>query len=105
MKLRIVIWITLLLGVNIAHAATTEFNTDCNYSHTLADDPIVYPGKPGEAMVHDFFANPSTNANSTYDSLSTNQAVNCDSAADRSAYWAPQLKRASGIVTPTFEKT
>ena len=104
MKLRIVIWITLMLGVSIAHAGTS-FNSDCNYSHTLADDPIVYPGKPGEAMVHDFFANPGTNANSTYDSLSTNKAVNCDSTADRSAYWVPQLKRASGIVVPTYEKT
>jgi hypothetical protein len=74
-------------------------------THTLADDPIVYPGKPGEAMAHDFFANSSTNANSTYESLSTNKNTNCDSIADRSAYWVPQLKRASGIIKPTFEKT
>jgi hypothetical protein len=104
MKLRIVIWTALMLGAGIAHAGN-EFNSDCNYSHTLADDPIVYPGKTGEAMVHDFFANPSTNANSTYETLSTNKDVNCDSVADRSAYWVPQLKRASGIVTPTYEKT
>jgi hypothetical protein len=104
MKLRITIGIVLMLGAGIAHAGTI-FNTNCNYSHTLADDPIVYPGKTGEAMVHDFFGNPSTNANSTYGTLSTQKDVTCDSLADRSAYWAPQLKRASGIIMPTFEKT
>jgi hypothetical protein len=104
MKLRITIGIVLMLGAGIAHAGTI-FNTNCNYSHTLADDPIVYPGKTGEAMVHDFFGNSSTNANSTYGTLSTQKAVTCDSLADRSAYWAPQLKRASGIIMPTFEKT
>jgi hypothetical protein len=41
---------------------------------------------------------------STYDSLNNNKVVTCDSAADRSAYWAPQLKRKSGIVFPTYQK-
>jgi hypothetical protein len=103
MSLRIVTGITLMLAAGVAHA--NIFNSVCNYSHTLPDDAIVYPGKPGEAMVHDFFANSSTNANSTYESLSTNKDTNCDSLADRSAYWAPQLKRKSGIIMPTFEKT
>jgi hypothetical protein len=104
MKSQIFIWTLFMLAAGAAHAGG-EFNTQCNYSHTLPDDPIVYPGKAGEAMVHDFFGNTNTNASSTYDSLNSNKATTCDSTADRSAYWAPQLKRASGIINPTFEKT
>ncbi|WP_158937162.1 DUF1996 domain-containing protein [Burkholderia sp. S171] len=103
MKRKIVIWTMFMLAAGAAHAA--NFNTQCNYSHTLPDDPIVYPGKAGEAMVHDFFGNTNTNASSTYDSLNSNKATTCDSNADRSAYWAPQLKRASGVINATYEKT
>src|SRR5471030_126428 len=103
MRIKTVIWIMFMFVAGAAHANT--FNTDCNYSHTRPDDPIVYPGKAGEAMVHDFFGNTSTNASSTYDSLSSNKATTCDSNADRSAYWAPQLKRASGVINATYEKT
>ncbi|OTP75825.1 putative secreted protein [Caballeronia sordidicola] len=81
------------------------FDVQCNYSHTLPDDAIVYPGKPGEAMVHEFFGNPNANAYTTYDSLNNNKVTTCNSAADVSAYWAPQLKRKSGIVFPTYQKT
>lgn len=103
MKGKVIVWALSMLVAGAAHG--NSFNTDCNYSHTLPDDPIVYPGKAGEAMVHDFFGNAGTDASSTYDSLSSNQATTCDSSADRSAYWAPQLKRASGVVNPTYEKT
>lgn len=103
MKGRVIVWALSMLVAGAAHG--NSFNTDCNYSHTLPDDPIVYPGKAGEAMVHDFFGNTGTDASSSYDSLSSNQATTCDSSADRSAYWAPQLKRASGVVNPTYEKT
>ena len=49
-------------------------------------------------MVHEFFGNTSTNANSTYDSLSNNRITTCDSKSDISAYWVPQLRRSSGGV-------
>ena len=95
--------IVFALVTSAAHAS--GFDVHCTYSHTLPDDPIVYPGKPGEAMVHDFFGNTGTNAASTYDSLNNNKATTCDAKADISAYWAPQLKRDSGLVTPTYHKT
>jgi hypothetical protein len=95
--------IMLMLVAGVAHA--NQFNVQCSYSHTLPDDPIVYPGKPGQAMVHDFFGNPNANASTTYDSLTSNKVTTCDSAADVSSYWAPQLKRASGIVQPDYQKT
>jgi len=103
MRIKTVIWIMFMFVAGAAHA--NQFNTQCAYSHTKPDDPIVYPGKPGEAMVHDFFGNPNADANSTYDSLNSNKATTCDSKADPSSYWAPQLKRASGIVMPMYQKT
>ena len=46
MKARIVVWIIFMLAAGAAHAGNS-FNVKCTYSHTLADDPIVYPGKVG----------------------------------------------------------
>jgi hypothetical protein len=86
-------------------AEANQFNTQCSYSHTLPDDPIVYPAKPGEAMAHDFFGNKNTNAFSTPASLTQDISTTCDSVADPSAYWAPQMKRSTGIVSPMYEKT
>jgi Domain of unknown function (DUF1996) len=103
MKARIAIWIMLMLFAAVAHA--NQFNVKCSYSHTLPDDPIVYPGKPGQAMVHEFFGNPNANAYTTYDSLSNNKETTCDSITDSSSYWVPQLKRASGIIAPDYQKT
>lgn len=103
MKTKIVVFVITMVNVAAVHA--NQFNTQCAYSHTLADDAIVYPGKPGEAMVHDFFGNEDTNAYSTLDSLNGNKSTTCDSAADPSAYWAPQMKRGAGIVMPIYEKT
>src|ERR1700761_789614 len=104
MKTHIMISIVLMLTAGAAHAGS-GFAVRCTYSHTLPDDSIVHPGKPGQAMVHDFFGNTSTDAYSTYDSLSNNKLTTCDSIADASAYWVPQLKRASGIVVPQYQKT
>ena len=104
MKIKFLIWMVLMSAASVAHAAAS-FAVNCTYSHTLPDDPIVYPGKPGEAMVHDFFGNPSSNANSTYIKLNNNKVTTCDASADVSSYWAPQLKRPSGILRPIYMKT
>ena len=40
--------------------AEAVFVTRCNFSHRNMDDPIVFPGQPGAAHSHDFFANRST---------------------------------------------
>jgi hypothetical protein len=37
----------------------------CGYSHTLGDDAIMMYGMPNEAMLHDFFGNTHTDANSS----------------------------------------
>jgi Domain of unknown function (DUF1996) len=46
-----------------------RFTVTCEFSHRSADDPIVFPGQIGAAHSHDFFANRSTSADSTYESL------------------------------------
>src|ERR1700712_2976220 len=56
-------------------------------------------------MVHDFFGNTGADAYSTYYSLNNNKLTTCNVAADLSSYWVPQLKRASGIVVPSYQKT
>lgn len=63
----------------------------CKYSHTANDDPIMMTAQPGMSMLHEFFANRSTNANSTYASLQAAPASTCISPADSAAYWVPAL--------------
>ncbi|WP_144144696.1 DUF1996 domain-containing protein [Paraburkholderia sp. BCC1884] len=104
MKLAAQLCLALTLTAGSAHAGN-QFNVQCGYSHSLPDDPIVHAGQPGRAMGHDFFGNTGTNAYSTYTSLTANKVTTCDASADVSAYWAPQLKRASGIVAPQYQKT
>lgn len=90
-----------------AMAAAGQFNVECAYSHTLPDDPILMPGKPGHSMVHDFFGNTGSDAFTTSADLLALPDNSCDNAADSSAYWAPQLRRAGGtqIVRPRTQKT
>src|SRR5207245_4854858 len=38
-------------------APTGFFNVTCPYSHSLMDDPIVYPGQPCVSHMHDFYGN------------------------------------------------
>lgn len=86
--------------------AAPQAQVQCDYDHTLADDPILMPGEPGMAMLHDFFGNKHTNANSTNASLKAHQNASCDNAADASAYWAPALKLPDGrIIKPAYQKT
>ena len=82
-----------LLPAGPAAAATGQnglFNTPCGFSHRAADDPIVFPGRPGASHMHDFLGNSSTGAGSTLDSLRAGGTV-CFRQTDRSAYWVPML--------------
>lgn len=82
-------------------AATAQgmFKVRCFQAHRAADDPIVYPGKPGAAHLHDFFGNKSTDAYSTLSSLRA-AGTNCQNAHDKAAYWAPVLYQDGKAVTP-----
>ncbi|HET8678819.1 MAG TPA: DUF1996 domain-containing protein [bacterium] len=64
----------------------------CSPSHTLPDDPIVFPRQPGASHLHDFFGNQTTNAHSTLSTMLAGRTL-CTAAADTAAYWVPVLYR------------
>lgn len=69
-----------------------QFRIACQYSHFSYDDPIVFPGQPGQSHLHMFFGNTNTNAFSTTDSLVNSGGGTCDGfEANRTAYWVPAL--------------
>ncbi len=79
------------------------FRFVCNASHLAYDDPIVYPGKPGAAHLHQFFGNTGANASSTYESLRSSGDSTCTSILNRSSYWMPAMMDGKGgVVIPDF---
>jgi hypothetical protein len=75
------------------------FTDRCGYSHELADDPILAPGKPGTSMHHNFYGNTRTTASSTAASL-VGGPTTCTTTADSSAYWTPVLYQHGTPLTP-----
>jgi Domain of unknown function (DUF1996) len=77
------------------------FSFGCKYARTLADDPIVFPARPGASHDHDFIGNLTTDAFSHNPSLRAG-AHTCTLAGDHSAYWIPSfLQRGStGLLQP-----
>lgn len=95
----------LLFAMQAAHAAP-QVHVVCGYSHTLGDDAIMMYGMPNHAMLHDFFGNAHTDADSTRESLRRLERTTCDNKADSSAYWAPSLRLPDGtVVKPAYQKT
>ncbi|HEX6699481.1 MAG TPA: DUF1996 domain-containing protein [Gaiellaceae bacterium] len=76
-----------------------NFWSNCRFSHTANDDPIVLPGHPGLSHLHTFFGNVSTNAYSTFARL-RRSSTTCRPPADRAAYWVPTLLRDGREVRP-----
>ena len=68
----------------------SNFWSNCRFSHTANDDPIVLPGLPGRSHPHTFFGNVSTGAYSTLAGL-RRAATTCKPRADKAAYWVPTL--------------
>ncbi|WP_433606060.1 DUF1996 domain-containing protein [Dactylosporangium sp. CA-139114] len=68
-----------------------EFRADCSYSHSAADDPIVFPGLPGSSHMHSFIGNAATKASTTVEDLQRYTATSCKPVQDHSAYWVPTL--------------
>jgi hypothetical protein len=94
----------LLIGpLTLEQASAAEginFVSRCLYSHSAPDDPIVFPSQPGASHLHDFFANRSTNASSTYASL-RRAGTTCRIEGDTAAYWTPALYDSGKLVRPT----
>jgi uncharacterized protein DUF1996 len=76
-----------------------NFFSNCRFSHTGNDDPIVYPRQPGRSHAHTFFGNASTGASSTLARLRAARTT-CKPRADRAAYWVPTLYEDGREVRP-----
>jgi Domain of unknown function (DUF1996) len=77
-----------------------NFWSNCRFSHSANDDPIVLPGHPGLSHRHTFFGNVSTNAYSTLASLRRSPTT-CRPPADRAAYWVPTLYQNGREIRPS----
>lgn len=80
------IFVAIALGATTALGA--NWITTCSFSHTNNDDPIVLPGQVGASHQHTFVGARTTNAFSTFASLSSG-ATTCVMQGDRSGYWQP----------------
>jgi Domain of unknown function (DUF1996) len=85
----------LVIVVALVNVTTTEadagrgsFSVECAFSHTLNDDPIVYPNLPAASHSHDFFGNVSTRASSTEETMA-GSPTSCGDLSDRAGYWNP----------------
>lgn len=81
--------VLLILG-SLATPASAQFSINCKHSHSLMDDPIVFPGLPDASHLHEFFGNRSTNAFSTYATMVASTST-CRFSKDTAGYWAPAL--------------
>ena len=68
-----------------------EFVSNIAFSHRATADPIVSPGNAKFMHAHDFFANSSTDENSTVSSLLTAGSTAAQPTNNFSTYWTPSL--------------
>jgi hypothetical protein len=83
--------LVVLLGLSVPPvqaAQPGQFVLRCGYSHTLPDDPIVFPGQPGASHLHDFYGNTGVNAFSTFETMLAGE-TNCRVPSDTAGYWPP----------------
>ncbi len=79
------------------------FRFICTAGQIAKDDPIVFPGQPGQSHLHQFFGNTGANAFSTFNTLRTSGESTCTNRLNRSAYWIPaMLNGKGGVVRPDF---
>lgn len=94
----------VLLFVTPAHASSPGWIDICQYSHSLPDDPVVFPGLPGDSHLHDFLGNNSTNANSTYTDMIAQESPwnsTCpQNTRDVAAYWSPAFYEGPTHILP-----
>lgn len=96
----VVVVAALLTGVAPAGARTDggpKFIVNCKPSHQLPDDPIMHPGMPGAAHLHQFFGSSATDADSTVAQLEA-APTTCDRSTDTAAYWTPTVYRNGQLV-------
>jgi hypothetical protein len=85
----------------MASTVVPAFISSCQFTQRAQLDPIVMPGMTGMAMLHDFFGNTATDANSTPASLLATGGSSCTATKDKTAYWTPTVSVNGAAVTPT----
>ena len=79
------------------------FRFICGAGQIRYDDPIVYPGQPGDSHLHQFYGNTAADAYSTYSSLRQSGDSTCGDPLNRSGYWMPAMLDGKGhVVQPDF---
>src|SRR3954466_9140166 len=76
-----------------------SFVAGCDYSHSVAEDPLRFPGLPGASHMHDFFGSDSANGSSTRESVLASD-TSCKNWDDTAAYWAPAASLHGVQITP-----
>jgi Domain of unknown function (DUF1996) len=96
-----------ILGIDHLSGLADErgsFVVGCAWSHTLPDDPIVHPRRPGASHMHDFYGNVTTNASSTRASM-LDAPTTCRDPQDRAAVWSPTAYMNDRRIVPVRERT
>jgi Domain of unknown function (DUF1996) len=91
-------------AASFEHGAS--FAVRCAFSHRKQVDPVVSPSG-ASAHMHDFFGNKSTDASSTYDTMTApGVATTCSRPEDTGGYWIPRVswKDKRGLHTLTANR-
>lgn len=89
----------------VANPPRGFFVTHCGFSHSLRDDPIMFPGAPGASHRHEFFGSVRTSARSTERRMRTGPTT-CTLTADTAAYRSRRDRSAAcGSVQPCRRRT
>lgn len=99
-------WETGVIGAVPPSAAPDvvgAFRFLCMPGQLRFDDPILFPGQPGQSHLHQFFGNTAADAHSTYASLRRSGDSTCMNRLNRSAYWMPAMLNGRGqVVRPDY---
>jgi hypothetical protein len=89
--------------------AVGAFRMRCNAGHLNYDDPLIYPGRPGAAHLHQYWGNTAVDAYSNSTSIRTTGGSTCgetNAPVNRSAYWMPAMLDGTGhVVKPDLINT
>ncbi len=80
-------------------SGTGQWIVNCPYSHTLTDDPIVFPNQSGMSHSHEFMGSTDTKASSTESSM-RGAATTCGLDGDTAGYWVPTLSQNGTAIHP-----
>lgn len=93
----IIVLFAFLPAARAATAGGVMSVLNCKLAHQLKDDPIVHPQEPGAAHSHDFAGSQTTDAFSTYASMTASGST-CPLSKDTAGYWAPSLVAPDGTI-------